>query len=48
MTTGKKPQPGDEVLLDLGDLEKAEARSFAVLFLQNLQKLSWADTNFSS
>lgn len=48
MTTGKKPRSGDKVLLDLGDLEKAEARSSAVLFLQNLQKLSWADTNFSS
>lgn len=48
MATGKKPQLGHKVLLDLGDLEEAKARSFAVLLLQNLQKLSRADINFSS
>lgn len=48
MTIGKKAWLGDKVLLDSGDLEKAKARSFAVLFLQNLQKPSWADINFSS
>lgn len=48
MATGKKPQLGHKVLLDWGHLEKAKARSFAVLVLQNLQKLSWADINFSS
>lgn len=48
MATGKEPQLRDKVLLDLGDLENAKARSFAVLFLQNLRKPSWADINFSS
>lgn len=50
MVTGKKPslELGHKVLLDLGDLEKAKARSLAVLVLQNLQKLSCADINFSS
>lgn len=48
MATGKKPWLGDKVLLDFGDLEKAKARSFATPFLQNLQKLSWADIYFSS
>lgn len=46
MTAGKKAK--DKVLLNLGVLEKAKARSSAALFLQNLQKLSWADTDFSS
>lgn len=46
MTTGKRPQAGDKVRLDSGALEKAKARSFAALFLQNMQKLSWADADF--
>lgn len=48
MSTGKESQLGEKVLLDLGDLEKAKVRSFAVLFLQNLRKPSWADISFSS
>jgi len=44
--TGRKPWPGGKVLLDSAVLEKAKVRSFTALFLQNLQKLSGADTDF--